>query len=163
QFPVIPLKNTVVFPHMVLPLSVGRPRSLAAAEAAAATEEKLVVVVTQRNASVEEPTASDLYTIGTLAVVKRSVRLNDTNVQFIVQGIGRVELLGVGLAAGNYLIGSVHTMEDLSESSAETEALHRAINDLVAKALSMMQNVPEELASIVISTEDPVKLAYLLA
>lgn len=162
QFPVIPLKNTVVFPHMVLPLSVGRPRSLAAAEAATSTEEKLVVVVTQRDATVEEPSASDLYSVGTLAVIKRSVRLNETNVQLIVQGLGRVELLNIQLANG-YLVGSTRTLPELEDHSAEIEALHRAINDLVAKALSLMQNVPEELASIVISTDEPVRLAYLLA
>src|SRR5438093_9663144 len=125
QFPVIPLKNTVVFPYMVLPLSVGRPRSLAAAEAAGSTEEKLVVVVTQRDANVEEPSAADLYSVGTLAVIRRSVRLNETNVQLIVQGLGRVELLNVGLSAENYLIGTARTLPDLSDSSAETEALHR--------------------------------------
>src|SRR5207244_3688451 len=128
--------------------------SLAAAEAAGSTEEKLVVVVTQRDANVEEPGGGDLYTTGTLAVIRRSVRLNETNVQLIVQGLGRVELLNVGLSPDNYLIGTARTLPDLSDSSAETEALHRTINDLVAKALALVQNVTEELASIVISTDD---------
>ncbi|KAF0247954.1 MAG: ATP-dependent Lon protease, partial [bacterium] len=92
EYPVISLKNTVVFPYMVLPLSVGRPRSLAAAEAATNTEEKMVVLVTQKEVSIEEPTTSDLHSIGTLAVIKRSIRMNDTNVQLIIQGIGRVKI-----------------------------------------------------------------------
>lgn len=163
QFPVIPLKNTVVFPYMVLPLSVGRPRSLAAAEAAIQTEEKLVVVVTQKDASVEEPSEADLYKVGTLAMVKRSIRLNDNNVQLIVQSMGRVELRDVIVASNNYLVGTAITLPELNDTDTETEALHRTINDLVTKALSMMQQVPDELSSMIISTDDPVKLAYMLA
>ncbi len=163
EYPVISLKNTVVFPYMVLPLSVGRPRSLAAAEAATNTEEKMVVLATQKEVSIEEPTTSDLHDIGTLAVIKRSIRMNDTNVQLIVQGIGRVKIHDLKITPQNYLLGNIEQLDILSETSTETEALHRAINDLVGKALSMLQNVPEDLASIVVSTEDPVKLSYMLA
>lgn len=163
EYPVISLKNTVVFPYMVLPLSVGRPRSLAAAEMATNTEEKLVVLVTQKESSTEEPTTNDLHDVGTLAVIKRSIRMNDTNVQLIVQGIGRVKINDLTLTPQNYLLGKVEELNILNEPSTETEALHRAINDLVSKALAMLQNVPEDLASIVVSTDDPVKLSYMLA
>lgn len=163
QYPIISLKNTVVFPYMVLPLSVGRTRSLAAAEAATNTEEKLVVLVTQKEVATEEPGQNDLYNIGTLAVIKRSIRMNESNLQLIVQGIGRVKINNIDITDNNYLLGTVEPLADLKESSTETEALHRAINDLVGKALSMLQNVPEDLASIVVSTEDPVKLSYMLA
>lgn len=163
EYPVISLKNTVVFPYMVLPLSVGRPRSLAAAEVAMNTEEKLVVLVTQKEVTIEEPTTTDLHAVGTLAVIKRSIRMNDTNVQLIVQGIGRVKIHDLKLTPQNYLLGNVEQLDLLSETSTESEALHRAINDLVSKALSMLQNVPEDLASIVVSTEDPIKLSYMLA
>lgn len=162
KYPIISLKNTVVFPYMVLPLSVGRPRSLAAAEAAMNTEEKLVVLVTQKEVSTEEPTSKDLYTTGTLAVIKRSIRMNETTLQLIVQGIGRVKIQDISLT-GKYLVGDVEILDNLNETSTETEALHRAINDLVGKALSMLQDVPQDLASIVVSTEDPVKLTYMLA
>jgi ATP-dependent Lon protease len=163
QYPIISLKNTVVFPYMVLPLSVGRTRSLAAAEAATNTEEKLVVLVTQKEVATEEPNQNDLYNIGTLAVIKRSIRMNENNLQLIVQGIGRVKINSVDITDNNYLLGTVEPLADLKESSTETEALHRAINDLVGKSLSMLQNVPEDLTSIVVSTEDPVKLSYMLA
>jgi ATP-dependent Lon protease len=163
EYPVISLKNTVVFPYMVLPLSVGRPRSLAAAEVSINTEEKLVVLVTQKESSTEEPTTNDLHNVGTLAVIKRSIRMNETNVQLIVQGIGRVKINDLILTPENYLLGKVEELNILNEPSTETEALHRAINDLVSKALAMLQNVPEDLASIVVSTDDPVKLSYMLA
>ncbi len=163
QYPIISLKNTVVFPYMVLPLSVGRLRSLAAAEAAMNTEEKLVVLVTQREVSTEEPTSKDLYTTGTLAVIKRSIRMNESTLQLIVQGVGRVKIKDISITDNKYLLGNIEILENLSETSTETEALHRAIKDLVGKALSMLQDVPEDLASIVVSTEDPVKLSYMLA
>ena len=68
--PVLPLKNSVLFPHLLMPLSVGRPASLAAVEAALATEEREIVIVAQRDASVEAPALGDLYAIGTKAVIK---------------------------------------------------------------------------------------------
>ncbi|MBL8151944.1 MAG: LON peptidase substrate-binding domain-containing protein, partial [Blastocatellia bacterium] len=163
QFPVIPLKNTVIFPNMVLPLSVGRRRSLLAAESALGTEEKLVVVVTQRESSTEEPLASDLYKVGTLAVIRRSVRLNDDNVQLIVQGLSRVEIMDVNISADNYLLATTKTLPELTDTSVETEALRRSINEHVAKAINLIQNIPQELSSLIVSTDDPVKLSYLLA
>src|SRR5437660_7570870 len=87
--PLLPLKNTVLFPQLFIPLSVGRPQSLAAVEAAMGTEEKTFVVVAQRDASVDQPGLDDLYTVGTRAVVKKSARGED-GVQLIVQGVERV-------------------------------------------------------------------------
>ena len=72
--PILPLKNTVLFPYLFMPLSVGAARPLAAVEAALATEEKTFVVVAQRDASVETPGLDDLYTVGTRAVIKKMAR-----------------------------------------------------------------------------------------
>ena len=74
SLPVLPLKNTVLFPHLFLPLSAGRPISLAAVEAALASEDKTFLVVAQRNPQVEPPAADDLYTVGTRAVIKKMAR-----------------------------------------------------------------------------------------
>ena len=72
--PVLPLKNSVLFPHLLMPLSVGRPASVAAVEAALATEEKEIVIVAQRDSSVESAGLADLYAVGTKAVIKRMTR-----------------------------------------------------------------------------------------
>ena len=69
--PVLPVKNTVLFPYLIMPLSVGRPASVAAVKAALATEEKEIIVVTQRDSAVEEPTQDDVYAIGTRAIIKK--------------------------------------------------------------------------------------------
>jgi ATP-dependent Lon protease len=92
--PILPLKNTVLFPQLFIPLSVGRPQSVAAVEAATATEEKTFIAVAQRDASVEQPGLGDLYTVGTQAVVKRAGR-GENGLEIIVQGLERVAILTV--------------------------------------------------------------------
>src|SRR6516225_2524792 len=90
--PVLPLKNTVLFPGLFLPLSVGRAYSLAAVEAALATEEKTFVVAAQRDADKEQPGPDDLFAVGTRAVVKKMAR-SESAVELLVQGVERVALL----------------------------------------------------------------------
>ena len=93
--PVLPVKRTVLFPGVMLPLSVGRSRSVAAVEASLKTEEKTLIVVTQRDADKEDPTVDDLFTIGTKAVVKQVGRTSEGVLQAFLQGIERP--LGEGL------------------------------------------------------------------
>ena len=77
SLPLLPLKNSVLFPHLLMPLSVGRPASVAAVEAAMATEEREIVICAQRDSSVETPGQGDLYQVGTRAVIKRLNRPNE--------------------------------------------------------------------------------------
>jgi len=90
--PLLPLRNTVLFPSLFVPLSVGRPSSLAAVEAALATEEKAFVVAAQRDGDHEQPGFADLYTVGVRAVVKKMAR-NENVIEMIVQGVERVRLM----------------------------------------------------------------------
>ena len=91
--PVLPLRNTVLFPSLFLPLAVGRPSSIAAVEAVLATEEKAVIIVAQRDAAEESPASLDsLYTIGTRAVIKKMAR-GEAGIEMLVQGLERVTLL----------------------------------------------------------------------
>src|SRR5438045_6346079 len=91
--PVLPLKNTVLFPYLVMPLSVGRPAFIAAVEAALATEEKEIIVVSQRDSSVDAPTQEDLYSVGTKAVIRKMSRPNENTIELLVQGMERVTLV----------------------------------------------------------------------
>jgi ATP-dependent Lon protease len=86
HLPVLPLKNTVLFPYLLLPLSVGRSLSTSAVEAALATEDKSILVIAQRNGTAEEPGPDDLFTIGTRAVIKKMAR-SDQGLELIVQGV----------------------------------------------------------------------------
>src|SRR5208282_5385457 len=90
--PVLPLKNTVLFPHLFMPLAVGRPHSLAAIEQVLTTEDKAFVVVAQRNADDNEPGFDGLHSVGTRAVIKKMAR-SENGIELIVQGIERVTLL----------------------------------------------------------------------
>src|SRR3984957_18402855 len=92
--PLLPLKNAVLFPGLLMPLSVGRPGSVAAVEAALQTEDKEIIVVAQRDLSVDSPGGSDLYTIGTLAVVRKVNRTKD-QIEVLVYGTERVVIVKV--------------------------------------------------------------------
>ena len=96
--PLLPLKNTVLFPHLLMPLSVGRPSSLKAVQAALATEEKEIVLVAQKEASTESPGQDDLFTVGTKAVIRKMTRPNEDMMEILVLGTERVVVLRIEAA-----------------------------------------------------------------
>ncbi len=165
DLPILPLRNTVIFPSGISPLAVGRPLSLAAAEAALATEEKLLGVVAQREDNDAEPTASTLYDIGTVVVISRMMRSpgNESMLHLIVQGQERFRVIGFTEQAP-YLRARVEILpEPAREDTVEVEALRQNINALVQKALNLLPNVPNEVRQIILSAEDAVRLSYFLA
>ena len=103
--PLLPMKNTALLPYLVTPLSVGRPRSLAAVEAALATEDKEIILISQRDSSVDNPTQNDLYTYGTKAVIRKINRPNANLIEILVLGIERVMLLKIEEESGPFLLG----------------------------------------------------------
>jgi ATP-dependent Lon protease len=160
--PVLPIKNTVLFPHLQMPLSIGRPASLAAVETAMTSEEKHIVVVAQRDATVETPTQDDLYTIGTKAIIKKMNRPRDGLVELVAQGVDRVVVLKVEQTTP-HLSARVRTLPAPVDDGAEVEALHRAILELAAKALELIQpQASAPLGQLLANTDDPLRLAYLL-
>jgi len=160
--PVLPIKNTVLFPHLQMPLSIGRPASLAAVETAMASEEKHIVVVAQRDATVETPTQDDLYTIGTKAIIKKMTRPRDGLVELVAQGVERVVVLKVEQTTP-HLSARVRILPAPVDGGAEVEALHRAILELAAKALELIQpQASAPLGQLLANTDDPLRLAYLL-
>jgi ATP-dependent Lon protease len=162
--PVLPLKNSVLFPYLLMPLQVGRPASRAAAEAAIATEEKELVIVAQRDPSNDMPdSADDLYTIGTRAVIKRMSRPNENQMELIVLGVERVMLLRLE-ETSPCLRARIQPHPLPDEKTPEVEALHRAVTELAARAMQLAQpNVPVELGQLLATAEDPLRLVYLLA
>ena len=160
--PILPIKNTVLFPNLLMPLSVGRPLSIGAIQAALATEGKEIVVVTQRDASVELPVREDLHSVGTKAVIKRSVRQPDGKFELIVLGTERVAVVGVQ-QENDYLSAQVHPFELPADMDTEIEALHREILDLGRKVLQHANiEAPAELTRLLARSDDPVQLVYLL-
>jgi len=161
--PVLPLKNSVLFPHLLMPLAVGRPASVKAVEAALATEGKEIVVVAQREASTETPRLEDLYEVGARAVIKKMARPDESRLELIVLGVERVVLLKLEQSEP-FLQARVRPWPLPEERSAEVEALHRAVVDLAGKALSLAQpQAPAELGQFLMTADDPLRLVYLLA
>jgi ATP-dependent Lon protease len=160
--PVLPLRNTVLFPHALLPLSVGRPRSLAAIEAALATEDRAFIAVAQREAGKEEVSADNLYAIGTRAVIRKAAR-GDGAVELFVQGLERVALLKVEQSEP-YLKARVRVLPFPEDEGPEVEALQRALAEKAARILELSQPQTQvNIAQLTASARDPLALAYLLA
>ena len=161
--PILSLRNTVIFPSGISPLTVGRSLSLAAAEAALATEEKLLGVVAQRDNEADAST-TNLYRIGTLVVINRMMRSPGTEdvLHLIVQGQERFKIIGFTEQAP-YLKARVEILpEPRREETPEVEALKRNIQALVQKALQLLPNVPTEIRNIIVQSDDAVRLAYFL-
>jgi ATP-dependent Lon protease len=145
-----------------MPLSVGRAVSVEAVEAAMSSEDKQIVVVAQRDATVDTPAQTDLYTIGTKAIIKKMARQAETMIELVVQGVERVVLLKLEQTTP-YLQGRMRALPAPTDGGAEVEALHRAVLDLARRALELAQpQAPAQLVQLLANTEDPLQLVYLL-
>jgi ATP-dependent Lon protease len=161
--PVLPLQNTTLFPETMVPLSVGRPGSMAAVEAALGGEEKLLACISVRPDHVSEGDAKpeDLFEVGTLVMIKRMERVEDT-LHLIVQGTERIRLLEWEQREP-YLRGRVRILPDLGVKDKETiEATKRNVQSLIQQALAYLPQVPPEVRLVVLGADDPVRLAYFL-
>jgi ATP-dependent Lon protease len=162
SLPVLPIKNSVLFPGLLMPLTAGRPTSIAAIDAALASEDKELLIITQRDTAVESPTADDLFSIGTKAVVKRMMRRQDGAVNLIVQGVERVVLIKIDQAEP-YMRARVRLASVPEETTTEIEAMRRAILELSARAIQLAQpNAPIEVTQILAENEEPLQLTYLI-
>jgi ATP-dependent Lon protease len=162
--PLLPMKNTALLPYLVTPLSVGRPRSLAAVEAALATEDKEIILISQRDSSVDNPGQNDLYTYGTKAVIRKINRPNANLIEILVLGIERVMLLKIEEEPGTHLLGRVQMAPVPNEHTPEVEALRRSVVEIANKAVELAQTqVPFEIQQLADDDAEPMRLVYLLA
>ena len=163
EIAVLPLQNTTLFPETVVPLAVGRERSVKAVEAALATEEKLIACVTIKTADMTGSDAkpADLYGTGTLVNIKRMMR-NEDVLQLIVQGVDRIKILD-WVQEEPFLRARVEILPQLEiRDNQEVEALKRNIQGMVQQALAMLPQVPPEVRMAVMSQTNPSQLAYFL-
>ncbi len=163
ELAILPLQNTTLFPQTVVPLAVGRERSVKAVEEALSNEDKLIACVTVKTEEVNGNDAkpSDLFEIGTVVNVKRMMRAEDV-VQLVVQGTDRFRIIE-WLQEKPFLRARVEILPDLEvENSDEVEALKRNVQNLVQEALAMLPHVPPEVRMAVMGQADPVQLSYFL-
>ncbi|MFM7532533.1 MAG: endopeptidase La [Rubrivivax sp.] len=158
--PLVPMRNVVLFPHVMVPVTVGRQRSLAAL-AHAASRRVPIAVVLQKDASVDEPGAQSLCGVGTLAHVVQQLRSDDQQVHAVCQGLQRVRLLG--LVEGHPFLAA--RIERLSEPAPSTasQALALQLRQRGNEVLGLLPGVPAELAQLLQSTRSPSHLADLAA
>jgi len=162
--PVLALREFVVFPYMVLPLVVARERSIAAIEGALAAD-RLVLLVAQRNPDTVDPDPDELYRVGTVATVMRSMRMPDGRLKVLVQGLGKARIESViERPESIWVRATALEVEDEGKDdwSVEGEALTRAVRARVEELLPL-KNLPPEVLSITSNVESPGRLADLVA
>src|SRR5256712_7766143 len=160
--PLVPLRESVVFPRLVVPLGVGRDRSVAALNAASAQEPKLIVFVAQKDGEVDMVDENGLYRVGTVASVVRALRIPDGSAQVIVQGLQRVRIERC-VQTEPYFVAEVSPLPDEVAQGIELEALVRNVRSLFEQYVSSGGSVLPEHAVQVRGTEDPAHLADLVA
>ena len=161
--PVLPLKSAVLFPYLMMPLSAGRARSVAAVEAALATESKEIAVFTQRDPDLDSPSQNDLYPIGTKAVVRKVNRSGEDHLELMVLGMERVALLKLD-ESEPFLKARVTPLPLPEDKGDEVEALQSALVELAGTALTLAQpNAPQEMRGLLAANEDPLRLVFVLA
>jgi ATP-dependent Lon protease len=162
--PVLPLKDVVVFPYIILPLSVSREKSINAVDAALA-EQRIIMLVAQRNAQIETPRLADLYPVGTVAAIMRMLKLPDGRTRLLVQGVTRARIDSI-LSEDPYLKVKITRLEESEppkELPPELEALVRSVKQNLEKSVALGKTISPEVMVIAANLSDPARLADLAA
>jgi ATP-dependent Lon protease len=159
--PILPLKETVVFPDSATPLAIGQERSIKLIDDVVARD-RLLALVTVKNPDVEQPGWDDLYDVGTAAIVHKLIKVPDGTLRILVQGVERVRLES-RLQDDPYLIGSFEPVADVLVETPELEALTRNVQMLYGRIVGLVPYLPAELELAAANVEDPSALSYLVA
>ncbi|MFP4648819.1 MAG: endopeptidase La [Halorhodospira sp.] len=163
QAPVLPLRDVVVYPHMVIPLFVGRERSIHALESAMEND-KRIFLVAQHSAEVDDPGADDLYGFGTVASILQMLKLPDGTVKVLVEGAERARLVEL-MDSGEYLSAHLVTVPETepAEEDREVEVLARSATNLFEQYVKLNKKIPPEILSSLSGIEEPGRLADTIA
>jgi ATP-dependent Lon protease len=161
--PVLPLKNIVLFPKLVLPLSVGRDASRAAVESAIKDHEGELILLAQRDPANEAPGPSDLHNFGTRAKIRKVLRTSPALIEIVVAGLDRVGIVSVE-QTGGYLSAKASPMPLASDHSTEEKALQTALFEVAAKAIERINpQAAEQISNLMTTADDPQQLMWLLS
>mgnify|MGYP000547704823 CR=1 FL=1 len=161
ELPILPLKDTVVYPLTVIPLAVGQERSIRLVDDVVVGD-RLVGLVAQKSAEIEEAGPEDTFAIGTVAILHKLLKVPDGTLRLAVQGIERFRLVEY-TTSKPYLKAKIELMPDLDERTVEVEALMRNALNLFQRLVSLVPYLPDELLMTAINLEEPRQLAYLIA
>src|SRR3954453_3656111 len=163
ELPVLPLRDIVIYPFMIVPLFVSRDRSIRAVEEALA-KDRMILLVSQRDVNKEEPEQDDLYTTGTVAIIMRMLKLPDGRIRILIQGLSRCKVDKID-SKGQWVKGSVTQIQEPmgTENSLEVEALLRNVRSSMDRAAGLGKNISPEVLAIIANLDDAGRLADLAA
>ena len=161
--PVLPLKDAVVFPYIILPLSVGRDKSVLAVDRALA-ESRVIMLAAQRDGALDNPGEGDLHEVGTAAVIMRMLKLPDGRIRILVQGLARARVKHISQLEP-YLQAKIERIEDAPAAAGtmEIEALVRSVKDSLDRAVTLGKGISPEVMVIAANLQEPGRLADLAA
>jgi len=161
SLPLLPIRDTVQFPHAVLPLTVGRESSVQLINSL--DKDKTIIVVAQREARVDSPQPSDLYTVGTLAVVRKMVKMPNQSLFVFAEGLERVKLTEFTQLTPFMRAQGVALTESIPAKSAEIEALQRNVLTLFQQIVAGSPTLSDELSTVAMNIEEPGRLVDFIA
>jgi len=163
ELPVLPLRDIVIYPFMIVPLFVSRDRSIRAVEQSL-SENRMILLVSQKDVNKEEPKQDDLYEVGTVAIIMRMLKLPDGRIRILIQGLSRCRVDSVN-PSGDYIKANVTPISEplAPENSLEVEALVRNVRGSMERAASLGKNISPEVLAIIANLEDAGRLADLSA
>jgi len=163
ELPVLPLRDIVIYPFMIVPLFVSRDRSIKAVEEAL-NENRMILLVSQKDANKEEPAQDDLHKMGTVAIIMRMLKLPDGRIRILIQGLSRCSVDSVN-SIGNHVRAKVNPVTEplAPDNSLETEALIRNVRVSMERATSLGKPISPEVLAIIANLDDAGRLADLSA
>jgi ATP-dependent Lon protease len=161
RMPVLPLRDIVVFPHMIVPLFVGREKSVRALEAVA-KEGKQILLVAQKNAAQDDPSAEDIYQIGTVSTILQLLKLPDGTVKVLVEGTSRASVTRF-TEVDQFFEAEVQLLEEAVGDAKELEALSRTVVGQFEQYIKLNKKIAQEVLVSLNQIDDPAKLADTVA
>ncbi|MEY4439960.1 MAG: hypothetical protein RIQ36_1424 [Pseudomonadota bacterium] len=162
ELPLLPLRDVVVFPHMVIPLFVGRPKSIKALEAAMAAERRIMLVA-QKAAAKDEPSVTDMFEVGCVSTILQMLKLPDGTVKVLVEGQQRAKVDGIEDGESHFTAHVTPIEVVAAESGSEVEALRRAVMQQFDQYVKLNKKIPPEILTSISSIDDAGRLADTIA
>ena len=161
KLPMMPIRDMVIFPHMMTPFVVGRESSVRALEEAL-TGDRKIFLATQHDASVDEPSADDIYETGTIGNIVQSVKMPDGNIKVLVEGVERARAMEVNDVDG-FFVATVRTGKTLLEMTPQVEGMMQRVHTLFEQYMKLQQSLNNEAMSASVRGDEPAKLADTIA
>jgi len=163
ELPSLPLRDIVIYPFMIVPLFVSRDKSIKAVEEAL-KENRMIVLVSQKDVNKEDPSQADLYTVGTVAIIMRMLKLPDGRIRILIQGLSRTKVDSID-STGDYVKAGITPISEplAPDNSLEVEALVRNVRGSMERAASLGKGISPEVLAIIANLDDAGRLADLSA